>query len=466
LSNYQVLTEALLDDIAALPDKEQGDYLFLSPHTRFPGRWYVDSIQPSFFFDFAEDIGQYRVVSPASLERFVTKAEDLQYQVVFEEDPASILSAWEHLNDPPLFSLNSEMENTVNGFLPFQLQGFNHLRATPTGGLAIWSTGTGKTALEAGLIKQHVEIEDYNLGLVVCKRNNKVDTQRKLLALGDIDYAYIFDGTPKKRKEIYSLFSDALEGGERLVGICNYEKFREDGDYLIDLIEDRNVVIFWDEMPTKLSNRTTVLYHSVRDSLYDSDNGKVVWDERRPNKLRQYDLTATPIQNNPVGLLNQVRLIAPSVWPTVRGWEKRYVAGRNRFSKEPEVFRDLELMGLEIEHITHVVDKDDPDIAPMFPRVQEQTIYVDWSPQDRRVYDMLQTIAKDMAKEAKADETGEAKKMNPLQLIGILRMLCCAARRWCRRALRTVPSSKRCSMRSYRRSRGRGASEAADPKRR
>jgi SNF2 family DNA or RNA helicase len=389
------------------------------------GRWYVDGVTSAFFFDFQEDIGQYRVVSPVTLENFLAKADELNYKVAFEEDPTTILSAWDHLNDVPEFSLNSEMPDTINGFLPFQLQGFNYLRRTPRGGLAIWSTGTGKTALEAGLIKQHLEHEDYDLALVVCKRNNKVDTQRKLLALGGIDYAYILDGTPKKREEIYSLFNDALADGEKLVGICNYEKFREDTEAITDLVEDRNVVIFWDEMPIKLSNRKTVLYHAVHDVLYDNDKSQVIWDERRSNKLRQYDLTATPIENNPVGLLNQVRLIDPTVWPTISGWDKKYVTGRNRFNKEPESFKELELMGLEIEHMTHVVDKTDPDIAKMFPKVREEIIYVDWSPQDRKVYDDLQDIAKTLAKGAKEDES-DVKPINPLQLIGVLRMLCAA----------------------------------------
>lgn len=427
MSSYRVLSDEVLDEIESLPLKEQRDYLFLEPHPRFPGRWHVDGVDSSFFFDFEEEIGQYRVVSPSSLAQFLERADDLRYKVIFVEDPASILDAWDHLNDPPEFSLNSDMPNTIAGFLPYQLQGFNFLRKTPHGGLAIWSTGTGKTALETGLFKQHLEHEDYSLGLIVCKRNNKYDTQSKLFKLGGIDYAYILDGTPKKRKEIYSLFADVLDGGGRLIGICNYEKFREDTDFFIELVEGRNVVIGWDEMPTKLSNRGTVLYGAVRRTLYEPEHendATVSLDRIRPSKLRQYDFTATPIENSPIGLLNQVRLIDPSVWPTIKGWEKKYVASRNRFDREPETFKSLDLMGLEIEHITHVVDKSDPDIAKMFPAIREEVIYVDWSSQDRRVYDMLQQIAKELNEEAKA--SGETRPMNALQLIGVLRMLCAA----------------------------------------
>lgn len=420
-SQYPVVDDELMDHIAGLPEAEARDYLFLAPHKKFSGRWYVDCLNSSFFLDFEEIIGKYRTVSPASLQGFLDHAESLKYKVVFEEDPLSILTAWEHLNDEPDFSLNSSMEGTVNGMLPFQLQGFNYLRRAPKGGLAIWSTGTGKTALETALLKQHLEQEDYQVGLVVCKRNNKVDTQRKLLTLGSIDYAYIFDGTPKKRAEIYEAFLQALAEGEKLIGITNYEKFRDDPEFFEELFDGRRIVVFWDEMPTKLSNRGTILYDSVRSALYDG-GAAVHWKDKRPEALRQYDLTATPIENSPVGVLNQVRLIDPDVWPTVKDWERTYVSGRNFFSREPEDFKDLDRMGLEIEFMTHQVDKRDPDIAKLFPKVHEQTIIVDWSPEDRRIYEQLQKIAIDLAKEAKKDP--EVKTLNPLALIGVLQMLC------------------------------------------
>jgi SNF2 family DNA or RNA helicase len=441
----RILDDELFTHIDSLPREEQRDYLFLIPHPQFAGRWKVDGLDSSFFLDFEEQIGKYRTVSPASLDEFLERADNLLYKVVFTDDPLEILSAWEHLNDRPPFVLNSNMGDFLRekglereaavvdecGFLPFQLQGFNKLRQDDLkAGLAIWSTGTGKTALEAALIKQHMEVEDYEFGLVVCKRNNKQDTLRKLRELGGIDYAFVYDGTPKQREEMMDLASFLLAENDRIVMITNYEKLRDDTEAFIDLVEDRKVVVFWDEMPTKLSNRSTMLYDAVRTVFYDSDGRQVKWSTRRPAKLRQYDFTATPIENDPVGLLNQVRLLDPEVWPTIKGWEKKYVAGRDFFSKLPNKFDNLDLMGLEIDFMTHQVDKEDPDIAKLFPKVRDEIIYVDWSPEDRRVYTLLQEIAVEMAKkarEAKDDPEAEAvKPFNPLQLIGVLQMLCVA----------------------------------------
>ncbi len=423
-SKIPILDDELMDRIVGLPEDDQRSYVFLSPHPNLRGRWYVDALHPAFIFDFEEVIGRYRTVSPAGLSEFLEYAEEIGYKVAFSEDPFEILDSWEHLNDPPAFSLNSDMPDVINGFLPFQLQGFNFLRSTDRAGLAVWSTGTGKTALEAALIKQHVEHEDYDLALVVCKANNKIDTKKKLLQLGSIDYSIILDGanTKKKRAATFEEINQRLALGENLVVITNYETMRTESDAFTDLVDGRDLVVFWDEMPTKLSNRETLLYQSVKSIFYTDKDSLARWHNRRPERLRQYDLSATPIENSPEGLFNQIRIIDPTIWPSSTKWESKFGATRDFFTKRIDKFKDLDLMGLEIEHITHQVDKKDPDIAKFFPKVQEEIIYVDWSSQDRKVYDQMQKVATQLAQAAKEGE--EVKKINPLQLIGVLQMIC------------------------------------------
>lgn len=421
-TKYRLLDSDLIEYIEGLSEKEQANWLFLSPHTRFDGRWFVDALDGGFLFDFEEMVGRYKSVSPAGLQDFLDRADELGYHVAFEEEPEKILSVWDDLKNPPEFSLNSDMRGTINGMLPFQLQGFNFLRRPEIkGGLALWSTGTGKTALETALIKQHVEIDqEYNFVLVVVKSNNKVDTQRKLDELGDID-AIVIDGTKTKRQEIYNLIWNVLSMGEPVVAITNYEKFREDEEELKEIVGDQQLLVFFDEMPTKLRNRKTQIYESVCKVLYLSAP-KVKWDSVRPDKLRTYQLTATPIENGPADQLNCIRLQDPDIFPTISGWEKKFVATRNFFNHEPETFKDLDEMGLMLEFMTHQVDKEDPDIAEMFPDVIEEAIYVDWAPKDRAAYDKLQSIAKDLDKAASDGE--DVKRLNTFQLIGVLQMLC------------------------------------------
>lgn len=434
---YRVLDDELYEHIAGLDPKEQQDWLFLAPHEQFGGRWYVDALHPGFFFDFKELIGQYRTVSPASLGEFLNFADELDYKVVFVEDPVEILKDYEHLNDAPAFRLNSDMHVMLRekgeehaasvvektGMLPFQVQGFNYLRRPELkGGFAMWSTGTGKTALEAALIKQHMEIEQaFDFGLVVVKSNNKYDTQIKLFELGGIE-SFIIEGTPAKRRKLYEDFTDILNAGYPLVAVTNYEKFRDDEEHFADLMVDRRVLIFWDEMPTKLRNRTTQLYQSVGGILYSFENSRIKWDEKRPSALRQYELSATPIENSPVDQLNCTRLIDPDVFPSINSWETQFVQSRNRFSRLPETFKNLDRMGLMLDFMTHQVDKEDPDIARMFPEVREQIRYVDWTPKHRKVYDELESLAAKLSKDAKEDSN--VKALNAFQLIGVLQMLC------------------------------------------
>lgn len=421
INRYQILNDELVEHIESLPEKDQNNWIFLAPHQEFSGRWYVDSLNQGFFLDFEEIIGSYRTVNPAGLEDFLDFAEELGYQVAFVEEPTKILEDFEHLNEPPVFSLNSTLDNTTNGFLPFQLQGFNYLRNLENkSGMAVWSTGVGKTALIAALIKQHVEVEKlFDLILVVVKSNNKYDMMIKLRQLGDID-SCIIDGLQPKRLEIYDLIN-TVSANEPVVAITNYEKFRQDEASIVDLFTNRRVLIFWDEMPMKLSNRDTLLYDSVKTALYNCGKG-IKWEKHRPLSLRQYALTATPIENSPVGLLNQIRLLDPEVFPTINSWEKRYVAGRNFFSKEPETFKNLEEMGLRVEFMTHQVNKSDPDIAALFPAEYDNIRYVDWNPRHRKIYDRMQDLAKELAVRSREDP--DVVRFNAFQLIGVLQMIC------------------------------------------
>ncbi len=90
-TNHRVLDPDLIEFIANLPEKEQGEWLILSPHPQFKGRWVVDSLRPGFFFDFEDLIGRFRTISPAKLDQFFAYAQELKYEVVFSESPYEIL---------------------------------------------------------------------------------------------------------------------------------------------------------------------------------------------------------------------------------------------------------------------------------------------------------------------------------------------------------------------------------------
>ena len=419
-SSYTLLTESLLNEWESQSRDDQAQWLILSPSDDFLGRWSVEGIWPNWFLDFEDVVGHYRTVSPTNLDLFLEQARDLEYHVAFTDPPEEMLEVIARLADPPPFELNSMLENTIHGLFPWQIEAFNKLVRDESlnAGLVIHDTGTGKTAFIAAAIKWHEEHgHPYSLALIVVKKNNKADMQAKLLKLGGIS-SIIVEGTPKKREHIYEKIQ---EEENPLVVITNYEKLRDDEEYFKHLVEDQRLLVFWDEMPTRLSNRTSRLYKATKDVLWRKHGyrkGEMNADPR-PEWMRQWELTATPIENSPEGLYNCLRLIHPALLGSVDGFQSEYVAWRNPISHKPEKWRNLDRLEGRIEHITHRASKKDPEIAKMFPEIMEDQILIDWDPRDRAIYDTLTGKAMKVLEEENLFEDA-----NILALIQILQMMC------------------------------------------
>lgn len=284
----------------------------------------------------------------------------------------------------------------------------------------IWDTGTGKTGFIASALLWHgSEGHPYDLALVVVKKNNKRDTQRKLKKLAGID-SLIIQGTPDQRAKVYEIAETALERGEPTVIIANYEQFRLDDDVFKMLFEDRDVLIFWDEMPTRLSNRATAVYKAAKDCIWKTFSARK-GGTPRPKWIRQWELTATPIENSPEGLFNCLRLMNPTLLGLVEEFHSEYVSYRNPISFKPERWTHLDKLEGRIEHMTHRVSQADPEVAKMFPDIMplDPVVLIDWDSRDRAVYDKLLGKASDMIEEADMFEDD-----NILSLIQILQMMC------------------------------------------
>jgi hypothetical protein len=134
---YHVLDDDLIEVIA---EDQESTWLVLDVHPAYQGYWEVQALTNTFVFDFDDLIGPHRVISPAELEVFLKRADELEYKVAFGEDPLEILKVYDHLNDLPEVSIESTLEGTVNGLLPYQVQGYNALR-DKEGAFALWDTG-------------------------------------------------------------------------------------------------------------------------------------------------------------------------------------------------------------------------------------------------------------------------------------------------------------------------------------
>lgn len=373
-------------------------WLILEKHPDFSGQWVVNSLKQGFLIDFIDLIGPYRAVGSGSLAAFLERAKDCEYQVAIAEDSTSILEEYNELNSLPEISLNSQLKGTENGLLPYQVQGFNFLK-NKEAGVAMWSTGTGKTVLANALLKFHLELGDFDYAFFVVRAHNKFNTQRALSGLSNID-SVVLDGPQKRRQEI--IVGLVEEPTVPKVVITNYEKFRIDQQLLLPLFENR-VLLIWDEMPTKLKNRKTALYKSVRKLLYT----KVNLSDKRPKSLRQYMLSATPIENGPEDWFNCIRLLDPSTYGSITQFHNEFVATYS--FNQPVEWIDLDRMGLKSSNLVHRVDKESPDISKQFPKILETSLYIDWHEDDRIIYDKF---------------IREIKDYDPLALIQIAQFLC------------------------------------------
>lgn len=409
---YRLLDNELIEQIANSSPETQAEWLILSASEEFRGRWSVDSLHAGFFFDFEDIIGHYKTVAPSQLREFIDRAQEADYKLAFVEPPEIILDQFNHLKDPPPFSIESSLDETVNGFLPWQIVGFNKLIRDESlnAGLFIYDTGTGKTvSIAMGILWHRDHGHPFDLALVVVKSINKIDTQRKLLRLAGIE-SIVIDGLKEKRIGIYKDILDDLKKGKKVVAITNYEKFREDEAYFKNLVSKRDVLFFWDEMPTRLSNRNTQLWKAVKRTIWKSH-----WSKQRPKWFRSWELTATPLENSPEDQMSAMSLMCPDILGTVGSFHQDYVSYTNPLSRKPEKWKNLDKLEAKLEFMTHRVSRKDSEIAKFFPNMFHDPLTIDWNPIDRKIYD---TLANMMKKDAEIEEP------NILAMIQIMQMMC------------------------------------------
>lgn len=427
MPNQQIVTPQLLREIEESSEGEQLSWLFLIQSDEFKGYWEVQALDPTFIFEFEDLIGRTRLVSPVTISEFLELADDTGYKVAFMEDPAAILSAYDYLKDTPNVSINSSLEGNVQGFLPWQITGYNKLIRDEEvdAGFFVWTTGAGKTAAMTSAILHHQTGEHkFDLAFCVVKSHNKIDTQRKLMQLGGIE-SVILEGdwtvtrqkdkkkyiAPGPRQKLYDQIEDQLANGEQVVVITNYEKLREDTDRICQLVEDRNCIFFWDEAPTKLANRGTQLYKATRQIIY-----KVYPKRPRPKWMRHWALTATPIENSPEDVFNVANIMKPGVLGTVKEFYSTYVESFN-FYGEPDKWHNLDSLEAKLQFMTHRVSKDDPAVKAMFPDVIDHPLTIDWNPKHLSIYNNLTGKAKDLLEDSLED-------VNILALIQVMQMMC------------------------------------------
>ena len=418
MSAIQVMTDELWDEFVA-GQRKLSDYLFLEPHKQLQRQWKVEGEDAMFNAKLDGVISRHGAVSVWGYERFAEACVEAGYTPVFMEDPSSEFAWRESLNGDPGVSVESKLDGRIDrngnalklvrGFLPFQAQGINFMRSCERATYFQWSTGTGKTLAAEGTILTKRQSgygpnkdQGFDVCLYVVKPNNLYNSWRKLREHTGIE-SRILTGTPKRRERLFAETAYKMQEGEQPILIMNAEKFREDTEFLSLLVEDKKVLVIFDEMPTKYANRSTALYRATCEVLYKSfvisqgskSKGKKIFfpkaGQDRPSEVFYVGMSATPIRNSPEDLFNCVRLMDSRIFGTIDNFNNMFAGPRDRWNNVIS-WRNLDLMGAMVSHIFHQADKEnDPEIAAQFPaKLPPETIFCDMDKGSEKLYAKLQ----------------------------------------------------------------------------
>lgn len=426
--------------------------LFLQPHDQFANQWAVNAFDERFRQRLDGVLSAFDSVSWIGFPKFSEAASELGYEIVFMESPDPMYAWLNRLQGSPGVRVISGLEGTldrngvpldmIDGFLPFQAAGVNFQKSCERMAWFQWSTGTGKTLGAEGTLLWRKE-QGYGLrgeqGFDVCfifaKPNNLVGTRRKLAAQTGLE-GMILTGTPVRRERRFVEIAQAMQNGEQPIVILTYEKLRDDKEYLKLLIENHNVLNIWDEAPTKLRTRGTQIYQACAEIYYrsfvqnKSTKMKKLYypsigtPRNKPQHLRAKQMftlvtSATPIYNSPQDTFSVVRLADPTVLGSTTQFKMNFVGRTNPWG-HPISWKNLDLMGEQLAHVTYQVDKSDPEIAAMFPAdLPEELVDVELHPEDQKLYDKLVAEYEKM----NDDDLSILTRAEILAAIGCLQML-------------------------------------------
>lgn len=412
-------SDTTLQEFKSQSQEQQAKALFIEEHPDYPAYLLVNSFDPLFAHNLKEVIGEYRAVNKLNLDKLFEAADEYGYtQLIYVNDPDELYSFMDSLDDPYPFELGVTLKQ-------FQLRGFNYTKDLPSA-IINWSTGTGKSVYAVARAKYLLRTGKVDKVVVFSKSHNKVNWKRTFAEKGglvaEVDDENESGATPAKKRERRAEMYETAE-----IFITNYEKMRfrpdnekvrhdasgrkrpsasGDGQELLIAFKDKRVLWVWDEMPTKMKGMQTAWYKGAQKIL-----GKTAenW---------QIELTATKIERDPENVYACTKILDKTVWPNLATFRNSYAKRMSQFAQWQVASWDkskLHEMGMRLAHITHVADKyTDPAIAAEFPKDQWETIELDMSPADRKLYEAAkQAIVLD----SKGNNFGLMNRLAPLQLI-------------------------------------------------
>ena len=389
--DYEVVTPELLD---GLTEEDARMCLWVSAHPQLQKRWIVEAFDPTYRHKLKKVVGPYLDVMPLHLQDLLDAARDWNYRVLFKDDPGSSIAWVEGLSQHPGVELLSDMPGTIGGMLPFQVQAVNFAKGQD----AVYynmSTGSGKSIVEFGTMMWRIAQQDVDVVIHVVKKHNKINLARACERFTGVK-STIVGGTKKKRTEVLEDALSRVFDGEVVSVVCNYETFKHDTQAWKDLVVNKRVLVYFDEMPTKLKNNQSATYRGVCEvffTSYHEDRGKRYYypeyGKWRSSTFTPMALSATPLENHPGDFFEQMAILDSRVFGDRADFYREYSSGQDKFGNQRWINTKIPHIGRRASHMVFQVDKSDPDIAVQFPEVVRETLWLDLHEDDQRIYDAL-----------------------------------------------------------------------------
>lgn len=288
--------------------------------------------------------------------------------------------------------------------------------------LVIWDTGLGKGTFAECL--SCLLVEDGKIDhILVCAQMDKLDewtddfAEHTALTVGEYhgqSRSKLLGNLPQVLVSTYETFSADLGPVKKThIGPRGGKKEIKVWGALGEALEGRRVLLVWDEVSAKLTNRSSGLYKRWE---------WILGNMRRDGRVRLSVLDATPAGAGPEGLFNVLRLVYPQAMPTVAEWGERYVKGTDFFGNVTS-YKNLSHDDANRESwvtpfsdlyapITLRKRKTDPDVAHLFPVADVRPPI--WVTLGDRHYDFYETVRETFED---ADERTQASLLITLRQI-------------------------------------------------
>jgi SNF2 family DNA or RNA helicase len=284
------------------------------------------------------------------------------------------------------------------GLYPFQAdhiaQVYVGIQSGVPGWMVVWDMGLGKSHMAMQTAALGFEDGTVDFVLLVCERRKLKEWKQDFEEFTKLD-VQLHHG-PRRKNLFHQPFLPQ-------VVITTYETGRTDlvhaetpsgkrrkvrkltpGPLLTHaLVHAQHPMIVFDESD-RLSHRSSQLYRAYEYALNAF---------RKSGRLASVlALTGTPIRTDWENAFNQGRLVRPDSMPLIKEFKQYFVRARDHYGRA--LYRDYR-MGEFADLMSGMLlakSKTDPDVIEQFPKITEESLWVDLEEEQRKLYALVEAL--------------------------------------------------------------------------